>query len=151
MQNAIQELKDQLAHQSTAIAELVEDYTQNAVAHERLEELTGTLQAGQRYLENLVDEVSGEIDKLKRDMHTLRNEFLQIKEALKTRIQAQPKFAVGLDNRIETSTRHSSIPPAQRRLLSSIPPRRLTDDEAMELLQAVDRIVSGRESTPPSL
>jgi hypothetical protein len=157
-QSALDKLKKQLNNQGKAISELITAYEQIADQTSELADFKEEFIHHKKYIEILIDDAVAEIDSVKTDLLKLTAEVQELKQMINPGIEQpddddgpQPQFAAQAKRTSDFRALFSDLPgPSRERILSSMPPRKLSEDEALELLMAVDKIIKGRVSEPPS-
>lgn len=101
----------------------------------------------QAYLESLLDETTCELDLLKRDVFAIVADLQEVKQevAALRPTSAPPQPAMQKED--STSTEHSILAAIRSHPLSSIPPRHLSETEALSFLKEIDSIVTKRSNS----
>lgn len=133
------EIRAQVSACGTLIDKIV-DELQNVPTGSSVDAFKTQVLRKQAYLENLIDETSCEVDLLKRDMSAMAADLDEIKATL---WDMQPPY---IQSKLETTEDDEQAIIAALRChpLSSIPPRKLSENEAMSFLKAIDDIVTQR-------
>lgn len=147
----LDEVKGQLAQYGEMLEKIV-DKLEDVPAGAAVDAFRTQVIRKQLYLENLLDETTSELDLLKRDVRSVASDLEEVKASLYQirhgdavtvgKVQeerddtAAPTTAANEDNEMLNVMRQHP--------LSSIPPRQLSENEAMSFLKAIDEIITKR-------
>ncbi|MBN2340023.1 MAG: hypothetical protein JXX29_06825 [Deltaproteobacteria bacterium] len=153
----LREIKAQIAEYGSTLEKIVSEL-QTVPDGQAIDAFRTQVMHKQMYLENLIDETTCEIDLLKRDMASIAADLREVKDVLKKMQHANGADEMGFARRhtepvpivsesyIDNADKQA-IAAIRRHPLSSIPPRQLSENEAMNFLRAIDEIVTKRRNS----